>query len=234
MKQTIMNATYPAALMFTEKLKRSDLTYEHNAEREEDNARDKKKFRVEIATLIVVAIYAGLTASQGCSTQKAAEAAKSAADTASSALDESRKAFRIEQRPYVTLQSVSFDSPPKSDQDNGLSMIFTNSGRSPALKVAFDAKAEMQGKPVEGSFLHEPGTMIAAQEPSRKHYVLHLGRDAIGSDPDGMAFKGTVEYTDIFKECHVTTFCSVYDRKQNVFKFCYSGNDIDPQPCHGN
>src|SRR5258708_5737621 len=55
-----------------------DLAQEHNTERKEDNAHEKKKLVVEVATLVIVAIYAGLTAWQGCSTQEAANAAKSA------------------------------------------------------------------------------------------------------------------------------------------------------------
>lgn len=74
-----------------------DLTHEHNTERTQDNAREKKKFVVEIATLFVVAIYAGLTWYQGCSTKKAADAAKNSADTAHDALV-------IGERPWIKIK----------------------------------------------------------------------------------------------------------------------------------
>jgi hypothetical protein len=63
-----------------------DLTQEHNTERKEDKAHQNKKFVVEILTLITVAIYAGLTCWQGCSTKHAADAAAGAAKTAADEL----------------------------------------------------------------------------------------------------------------------------------------------------
>lgn len=52
----------------------------------QEHARETLRFRVEVATLVAIAIYTALAFWQGCSTQKAANAAKEAAE-ASSALD---------------------------------------------------------------------------------------------------------------------------------------------------
>ena len=76
-----------------------DLTQEHKTERKEDAAHEKKTFVMECITLFIVTIYAGLTAWQGCSTQNAAKAAKSAAETAAAGIAESQKQFRTDERP---------------------------------------------------------------------------------------------------------------------------------------
>jgi hypothetical protein len=43
---------------------------------------------------------------------------------------------------------------------------------------------------------------------------------------DAFKIRGDIRYTDIFGEWHPTTYCAVYDGKQDVFKFCPFGNDV--------
>ena len=120
-----------------------DLTLEHNTERKEDNAHEKKKSRAEIATLVVVAIYAGLTWWQGCSTKKAADAAQTAASTAKQALIDSRVNFAADQRPILWLtnqlgEPTPFNNP--KDSTNGQiiwTWHFTNYGKTPPVEVRF-------------------------------------------------------------------------------------------------
>jgi hypothetical protein len=77
-----------------------DLTQEHRTERNEDQTSSRKKFVVEIATLIVVTIYAGLTFWQACTTQKIANLTK--------------KTYETSQRPYIGVNGIAarFDFRP--------------------------------------------------------------------------------------------------------------------------
>src|SRR5258708_28736249 len=58
-----------------------------DADRKQDTAHEKKKFKAEILTIILLAVYAGLTAWQGCSARES--------------VDLTRKQFQIDQRPWV-------------------------------------------------------------------------------------------------------------------------------------
>lgn len=66
---------------------------QHKTERGEDTARGRKKFCVEVLTLIAVLAYTTVAFWQGCSNKTAADAAKSAADTATAALTKVQRAF---------------------------------------------------------------------------------------------------------------------------------------------
>jgi hypothetical protein len=42
-----------------------------------------------------------------------------------------------------------------------------------------------------------------------------------------LVFKGTIQYTDIFKEWHSTTFCARYFPKEKNYKYCEIGNEVE-------
>jgi hypothetical protein len=105
-----------------------DLKDEHDTERKQDNAREKKKIVVEISTLVVVAIYAFLTWWQGCSTKRAADAATSAADTAS-------RALTLDQRPWLYAERFTLAKEPALNEPIDISSWMSNSGKTPGLNV---------------------------------------------------------------------------------------------------
>jgi len=165
--------------------------------------------------------------------QESANAAKSAAETANATLKQSHDAFKSEQRAYVTPKSVAFDTEPRPGQAIGLSLMLNNSGRTPAWKCTFDTDMEMNGKKLLAISSHETGGVIASQEIAQKHYIIHFAQDVGDLGTGNLTLKGRIEYHDIFKDCHVTTFCAVYEGKKKVFKFCSFGNDLDTQSCQG-
>jgi hypothetical protein len=128
-----------------------DLTKEHEAERQEDSSHEQRKYFIEKLTLFVVVIYAGLTAWQGYSTKKSADAAKNAADAASGTLRMAREQFRIEERPYLSphprggyetiekngqTTSSIFAITKGNNVDSAIVAVdFQNDGRSPAIEV---------------------------------------------------------------------------------------------------
>ena len=190
------------------------------------------KFLLELAGFVVLAVYAGYTIGMYYANRDAATAAQNAAHTAKDTLESIQQQFRIEQRPFITLDSVTFDSVPSVGKDVGLSMYFLNSGRTPGVKVLYNADAAQFAHAVRGDFVHnEIGGVIASGEKSRKHYVAHFGANTIGKAADTFTINGNVQYWDIFNECHVTTFCAAYDANDNVFKLCSANNEIDPRSC---
>jgi hypothetical protein len=72
-----------------------DLTKEHNTEREQDKTSERKRFVVEIATLVLVAIYAGLTLWQACSANTSSKEAVKSNGISRDALVTVQRAFIV-------------------------------------------------------------------------------------------------------------------------------------------
>jgi hypothetical protein len=124
----------------------SDLTEEHATERKEDKTSSRNKFIVEILTLIVVAIYAGLTAWQGCSTRTAAYAAKSAAETANRSLLETNRSW-IEIQPPKNWEDTRgvVDRLAELKKVDALSfrLPYTNIGKFPVKGIFFEGNVDV-------------------------------------------------------------------------------------------
>jgi hypothetical protein len=112
---------------------------------------DKAKPVVEIAGIVLLGVYTLYTIKMYRANKKAAEAAKSAADTASSALIESQKSFKLEQRPYLVPQpngAPGFVQLPVAGSTARASLTFINVGHSPAqLAIAFARMTRLAVKP---------------------------------------------------------------------------------------
>jgi hypothetical protein len=123
-----------------------DLTKEHATERKEDKTSSRNKFIVEILTLIVVAIYAGLTAWQGCSTKTAAKAAKSAAETANRSLLEANRSW-IEMQIAKNWQDTRgvTDRIAQLQKVHELSfeLPYTNIGKFPVKDIFFEGNIDV-------------------------------------------------------------------------------------------
>lgn len=165
---------------------------------------------------------------QTTAAQRAAEAASRSADAAKTSVDNSDRNFRIQERPYVVVKNVKFDTPLKAGS-MGIAVIVDNSGHTPALKVTYAGALYIDKTKVEGKLTAGEGeSVIGSQMPTEKHYSLDI------SEPDAsritnnsvLKLEGIIRYTDIFNDWHPTTYCFVYDSKQKLFKFCPSGNDV--------
>jgi hypothetical protein len=107
-----------------------DLENKRDAAEKKKESREKKRFVVEILTLISVIIYAGLTALMYCSTKQSADAATSAAKTAASQLE-------LAERPWVTAD-FEIAGPLVFDQSGAhiaVSIKLRNVGTTPAIHV---------------------------------------------------------------------------------------------------
>lgn len=186
-----------------------DLTKEHNTERKEDNSRQNKKFVIEVVTLIVVAIYAGLTSWQGCSTKRAADAAKTAADTAVA-----------EARPVIWLMN-NFGQPayqPAPSRQITWELHFKNYGKTPASDVRFSEiymKIGVDGQWTPSYTTESPEIVthpVAPEEDIERDGVTPPGisptqwTELLGTTK-GISIKGTILYTDSSKIPYETGFC---------------------------
>lgn len=103
----------------------------------EEELWDKYKPFVEIAGLVILAVYTLYTIKMYCANRQAANAAESAARTAASTLD----VFKIEQRPYLVLDTLSWAYPPgTAGKRTTVNVYMKNIGKTPATKMINNLK----------------------------------------------------------------------------------------------
>jgi len=184
------------------------LIQKHEAEREEDKASNKKKFVVEIVTLVVVAIYAGLNGIQTCLI---------------------RKQFIAEQRPFVWIkpQDVVFDRDWQSKQHVPpirWDVWAFNYGKTPALNARLCVNVTITNTPseIEKDIAEQTSTscggavegVIPQQEKimttlTPKHGYTPDSVDFLQNTDDAMAITGYVDYYDIAGNQYRSTFCGL-------------------------
>lgn len=129
---------------------------EYQSNNEEQCRRDRKRYRVEVATLAAVVIYAGIAALQWSQmiranhlTEKAVEAAtksadaavqsvtaaQSAAKSASDSVRASIESFQVDQRPYLVAGKPVFAEQPSPNRPVLVNMTLTNLGKTEAIRI---------------------------------------------------------------------------------------------------
>jgi hypothetical protein len=94
-----------------------------------------------ITNIVIASIYFGQLQEMRKATvasERAANAAKSAADTADATLKSSKESFIIEQRPYIVVDENSpffLEHPPTAGQQILANVYLKNIGRTPAVQV---------------------------------------------------------------------------------------------------
>jgi hypothetical protein len=193
----------------------------------EKNWWDKAKPYVESAGIVLLAVYTFFTILMYCANKKAADAAKSAADTAASQLEFTQNSFREEQRAWIGVPDIKIVSLPSPAKMN---VIFHNSGRTPALHLR-GASAYA----ISSTFMDGPNPKYIAQlekELATKGYTA-IAPDGGGTleagDRDGYVSKqwrnirggteflylyGVFRYNDTAGRPHATTYC-YYSRDSN-------------------
>ena len=190
-------------------------------------------------------IYAGIAAWQGWEMRKATIAATNAANTAHDALI-------LDQRAWVGVQGTESE---EFSVANGfiVTVVFSNSGKTPAHSVQSSAGYKTSPVPVSGPTKKEiaalefrPAQSIAPQSK----YNMTLGKIAIGEGatprqmegvrnllaqfPDiqkgnlVLYYYGILRYDDIFNMTHETQFC-IYlaDPKTKRVGVCDAFNDLN-------
>jgi hypothetical protein len=176
---------------------------------------------------------------QGTISQKAANAAKSAADTADKTLTElqtnntastrfAERRFRIEQRPYLTVTDIKATAPISAGE-NTVQLGLFNSGRSPALGVRIEPFASIGDKSLIKNTSMRSEFVVGADKPAFNTYTLSITPDDASRIAGGtqLRFKFTVTYADIFQDWHVTRICAYYSPKEPAYKYCENGNSVE-------
>jgi hypothetical protein len=89
--------------------------------------------------LVVTGVYSYFAYLQWDATRQAADAAESAADTASETLKAAHNNFMMEQRPYLVTDTPQFLIVPTASGITKANVTFKNIGRTPAIRVRRNA-----------------------------------------------------------------------------------------------
>ena len=188
-----------------------DLTQEHATERKQDNAREKKKFVLEIGTLVVVGIYAGLTFWQGCINRDL--------------LKVSRDTFNAANRPYVGQDTIAtnylwwdektkttMQKPVADPQATSVNFQFNikNFGPVPGSKFHADFRAFFGGVeiPMKG-IPATPSTIYPSQSVHLDGFMQGPEYQALIRGTKKLNIQITIEYdgpSGHYKECQEHQF----------------------------
>jgi hypothetical protein len=218
----------------------------------QEHARETNRSRVEIATLIVIFIYTLVALWQGWSTRKAANAAKSAADTAAQTLGENQRQFRLDQRPYLiaaprgSVEDLKTKTAHVLFQPSGenacylsVSVDLPNKGKSPAIEVMTTKTEYVVGPvkeateaarsyvpiyPYHGVAVVAAGTGVTPVSDTKK---LSMEDCHHFNDKTWTVFiVGAAEYRDIYSpriDPYVTTYCFQLEPTGMPFANCDFG-----------
>jgi hypothetical protein len=169
-----------------------------------------------------------------------ADAATSAANTASSTLQESQKSFRIDQRPYLVTETPQFVGPgPVANQIIQANVTFRNIGRTPAIKIfaldrllsyrptrdrqrfvtflrstfaALDAKDIAGRKGLKDSPEEQDIAPNGTFFTTSQDHVLVASQEFPNVQTGAITFfyVGEISYTDAFNASYTTHFCYFY------------------------
>lgn len=213
---------------------------QYKAARQENTSRDNWRFFVEIATLVFVIAYSGLTALMYIANKKSADAAKSAADTAATSL-------RIDQRAWVGLIKVSLTDgtkPVSAGKPIYINVEFKNLGKTPAYNVVGHARAttaiasNLWDHSVNGSrygLLQPNGDVSTTVIPFMNlddYQPVPLTQEAMNQLKAGNAViyvSGWMTYEDLFRNPHWVEICYFLLRNLETFAACgdHNGDDYD-------
>jgi hypothetical protein len=193
---------------------------------------DKTKPFVEIAGLVLLLIYTAYTIKIYRANAKAANAAKSAADTA-------RDTLIASQRAWVGMKG--FFLPVKVLPNVPLSASYgqVNFGHGPALSVGnraafgvLEQELTVEQAETRLATAKSPNTytMFPSEETPAGQASVTINNYWLGRVNNGKAwlyYFGDTVYRDEFKAVHRTTFCSVYNPAAKQFQYCEIYNDAD-------
>jgi hypothetical protein len=178
---------------------------QYKTARQENTSRDNWRFFVEIVTLVIVAIYAGLTAWQAFSTQTIVEL--------------TRTQYTLDQRAWLGITEVS--TPPDLQAGTVLnpSASLVNSGKTPAISVMRKAGYRI----LPASVPLNPGQEVSNQTPISLGVITPGGKRNLAIGDLGAVVKqraeelssgafrlylfGDISYNDVFGLRHHTRFC---------------------------
>ena len=94
----------------------------------------KIRFWVEAVGIMVLIVYTAYTIKMYSANRESADAAKSAAGTATNTMNQSIDAFHLDQRAWVTLGKFKLVEEPVAGRPVKIGFSIINSGKTPAIK----------------------------------------------------------------------------------------------------
>jgi len=203
------------------------LEKQHQAERSEDSAREKKKYLLEKVMLAAVIIYAFLTLLIYLASKKAADAAKSAADTAARQLRE----FEDVQSARLVIEDFAPEISLQQPRDYVVvkgNFTITNIGQTEAREI-YDAISDWSSykPPNRESFSNlkpipiSNGPSLRAGQP--RDYPIGRGVGYLKEMQERKTFAGFIvafSYRDIFGNPKIVSDCFMYVPRTNRFDRC--------------
>ena len=197
-----------------------DLAKKNDAADKKKEARDKLRLRVEVSGLIIVIIYAGLTAWQACSTQRIVIL--------------TRDQYHVDQRAWVGVTEIA--TPPELHEGTDLNSTayLANTGKTPAFHVVQRAgfrilKADTPFDPVNEIRLCLPKNEgVIFPNSKRLLGIVSLGKitsqraEELNSGAYRLYLFGEITYEDAFSVPHFTRF-SVRMELGNTLSFAPYG-----------
>lgn len=201
---------------------------------------DKIKPFVEIFGIFLLAIYTAYTIKMYCANQKAADAAKSAADTAATQL-------KLSERSWVGMATFNIgEDHPGRDVPFGPiiapnvpiagNFFLQNFGKTPARIDGVGIQLEVRSTPVPNDFPYKNADKKGPiMFPDKSFQTTNTDDITISetdfqqlSAPGGkrLAFHGIVRYHDTFGQ-HWTKFCLTWTGQSKFFSNCNEHNDAD-------
>jgi len=203
---------------------------QHHAERKEDNTYktatkdfEESHLLVSRLTVTLTAIYLASTLLIFWESKRSANAAESAAKTAEASL-------KIGERPYLWVPAMIPQSTFPSKERVQIDVQIYNYGKTPAMDVhpTFDVFINDVKIPHkrddEGQGILPPGATLTY--PFRITPDNEAAVQDVESGKSKFSIRGTVRYTDVFQDTHITEVCSLYNPQDQKFKFCPFGNEI--------
>jgi len=179
----------------------------------------------------------------------ASHAASWSAQTAAIALEESKKQFRIDERPYIVKEYIKIAKPTKGEKLLG-EVLLRNTGRTPALHGRVYAHIDVlqkeptdyrdwlkKSKDADTGYMEIGSNLDRSLTASGKDALSDIWMSAITDESYHVYVFGVFVYDDVFHESHQTYFCGRHDvgtreerSASNIIVFslwaCHGGNEV--------
>jgi hypothetical protein len=226
------------------------VTHHHITYKPEKDWWDKAKPFVEIGGAVLLLIYTTYTIKMYCTNKEAAEAATSAANTATQALNKSIDQFRVDERAWIEIERIEKTMVSARTDKFGAAFRYRlypkNIGKTEAHAIEVSAPRSMQSsiglesnadnmKREQEMLLNRstPGELPVVNPAPR---VLAPGATAAvpfvmdGQEPHGEWVSyliGRIDYADDFGVKHWMEFCFYVGEPNGELWNCHEGNDED-------
>jgi len=199
-----------------------DLAKKRDAAEKKQEARDKLRFGVEVAGLVFVIIYAGLTLWMSYSAYRSAKAAMNQATTSASQLE-------MSERPWISFVALK-DSPLHFDQFGltlKLKFDLRNTGLTPATHVFTDVEfIPITGDQELFATFKKNACLIAEKDSASSEVTVFPGADSVEERKFFLGIQNVDKFTSHGFVMLNVIVCVAYESTDDPSKHYSSGAQI--------